>query len=131
VDAQTHFVKDITGVLEANAWRWVGKRPTLRLRPRVNQGLLYSIEFAVPEVEMKDTGPVTMQFYVGDHLLDTVTYKDPGQKKFEKAIPPEWMTPDNDVFLSAEIDKMWTSPDNGAHLGFILTSLGLGVAGAQ
>lgn len=123
-DAESHFVKDITGMVQSN-WRWAQKRPTIRLYPRTNTDVQYVIDFALPEVTFKDTGPVTMSFYVGDHLLERVRYTEPGQKKFEKAVPPEWIVPGQELQLSAEIDKMWTSKTDGEKLGFVLTSIGL------
>jgi hypothetical protein len=123
-DAPSHFVTDITPALAGN-WRWALKRPTVWLRPRSNQNVRYSIDFTLPGITFKDTGPVTMSFYVGDHLLEKIRYVEPGQKKYEKPVPPEWIVPGEPVNISAEIDKMWTSPTDGATFGFILTSIGL------
>lgn len=124
-DAPALFVKDINSGLEAGTWRWVGKRPTVRVRPRSIEGIHYVIEFTLPDVTMKDTGPVTLSFYYDDHLLDTITYKEPGQKKYDKAVPPYWIVSGKDALISAEIDKMWTNKEDGTQLGFILTSIGL------
>jgi len=122
-DAFTFIVQDIAG-LEGN-WRWTGKRPTVRLRPRAKEGLHYVIDFSLPDVTFKDTGPVTMSFFVGDHLLGSERYITSGAKHFEKPVPADWVTPAQDVLVSAEIDKVWVSKTDGATLGFILTSIGL------
>jgi hypothetical protein len=125
-DAEVHFVRDITGgPVSAAPWRWTGKKPTIRVHPSVNQGLEYVAEFGVPEVTFKDTGPVTLSFYIGEHLLDRVRYEEPGSKEFRKAVPAEWIAPGRELLLSAEIDKVWISKDDGATLGFLLSSLGL------
>jgi hypothetical protein len=122
-DAWTLFVQDIGG-LEGN-WRWTGKRPTVRLRPRAKEGLHYVLDFTLPDVTFKETGPVTMSFYVDDHLLGSERYPTAGAKHVDKPVPAEWITPAQDVLISAEIDKVWVSKDDGAKLGFILTSIGL------
>jgi hypothetical protein len=124
-DAESYFVRDITGGLEGGAWRWVGKRPTVRVRPRANEGVHYSIDFTLPEVTFKDTGPVTISFLIGDHLLESVRYATAGSKHFDKLVPAEWIAPGEDVLVAAEIDKLWVSKTDGATLGFVLISLGL------
>jgi len=123
-DANTRFVQDIFDNLQEN-WRWTGQRPTVRIVPRAKDNLKYVIDFALPEATFKDTGPVTLSFYVNDRLLDRVRYTAAGQFHFEKAVPSEWITPGNDTTLAAEIDKMWISKEDGARLGFILTRIGL------
>src|SRR5258708_7531993 len=124
-DAGSHFVKDITGGLEGGTWRWVGKRPTVRVMTRANEGVHYSIDFTLAEATFKDTGPVIMSFFFGDHLLERVPYAEFGHKHFDKLVPPEWIVPGENVLLSAEIDKVWVSKVDGATLGFLLTSIGL------
>ena len=125
-DAERHFVRDIAAALQGNTWRWTGKRPTIRLRLASNQKLTYSIDFAIAGSTFEQTGPVTLSFFVNDHLLDRVRYPTPGRRRFQKPVPAEWLEPDENVTLAAEIDKLWTPPPpGGTRLGFILVSLGL------
>ena len=125
-DAESHFVQDIGAELAGNTWRWAGKRPTIRLRAGSNEKLLYSIDFAVAESTFEKTGPVTLAFFVNDHLLDRVRYAAPGRQRVEKPVPAEWMEPNENVTLAAEIDKVWTPPQRGGKpSGFILVALGL------
>ena len=131
-DAEGHFVRDISAELEANTWRGTGQRPTIRLRPASNQGLVYSIDFAIAGSTFEQTGPVTLSFFVNDHLLDRVRYAAPGPQRFQKPVPPEWLEPDENTTLAAEIDKVWTPPQpGGARLGFILIALGLERRGSE
>src|SRR5437879_3567505 len=58
-DASAHFVQDISDKLEGN-WRWCQQRPTIRVRSRSNENLRYVIDFSLPEVTFRDTGPVTL-----------------------------------------------------------------------
>ncbi len=90
-DAETLFVQDISLSLEANTWRWTGKRPTVRMFPGTTQKLSYMVDFAIPGATFTQTGPVTVSFFVNDHLLDQVHYSAPGRQRFEKAVPAEWM----------------------------------------
>ena len=117
------FVQDI-GDLEGN-WRWTGKRPTLRLRPRAFEGVHYVIDFTLPEATFKETGPVTLSYYVGDRLLASERYTSAGARHFDKPVPSDWIVPQQDTLIAAEIDKMWVSKTDGAKLGFVLTAMGL------
>ena len=119
------LVRGIGRDIEGGAWRWTGQRPTVRLRPRTNYGVYYAIEFTLPEATFKDTGPVTISYFVGDHLLDRVLYARAGGWHFDKLVPEDWITPQRDVELAAEVDKVWTSKIDGAKLGFVLNAMGL------
>jgi hypothetical protein len=122
---ESHFVQDISLELVANSWRWTGKRPTIRVHPGSNQGLAYSIDFALAGIGLEHTGPVTLSLFVNHRLLDHVWYTTPGRRQYEKAVPAQWINPDEDVILAAEIDKVWAPAPGGKPLGFILHGLGL------
>ena len=131
-DAESHFVQDIDAALQGNTWRWTGKRPTIRLHLNSRQKLVYSMDFVIAESTFQQTGPVTLSLFVNDHLLDRVRYATPGPRRIEKPVPAEWLEPDQNATLAAEIDKVWTPPQpGGAHLGFILIALGLEQQGLE
>ncbi len=123
-DADAHIVSGMSNI-NAGSWRWTEKRPTLRLTIRSNENLTYFIDFAIAGTTFAQTGPVTVSFFVNDHLLDSVHYMAPGEQHFEKKIPAGWVEANKDVIVAAEIDKVWTPPEEGPHLGFILTRIGL------
>ncbi len=122
-DAEAYFVRDIGGL--AGTWRWTGKHPEVHLFLRTNRKLHYVIDFTIVEATFKDTGPVTISFFVNGHLLDKITYTAPGSQHFDKPVPEEWVEAGKDAIVGAEIDKPWFSPADGAALGFILTRIGL------
>ena len=123
-DAPKRFVQDISSYAEGS-WRWTERRPTVRLRLNSNEKLKYTIDFTIPDVTFKDTGPVTISFFVNDHMLDKIHYPNPGYQHFEKAVPAEWVKPNEETLVGAEIDKMWISKDDGTQFGFIITRIGL------
>jgi hypothetical protein len=123
-DAPAHFVQDIPGGLEGS-WRWTLQKPTVKVRVRSNDDVKFVIDFTLPDVTMKDTGPVTVTFSVNGHVLEAVRYAASGREHFEKPVPAEWIVPDQDALLAAEIDKLWVSKEDGVKLGFILTRIGL------
>ena len=123
-DAESHFVQDIASGLEGN-WRWVRKRPTVKLKMKVNENVKFTMDFSIAEATFKETGPVTLSFFVNDHFLDKASYTESGQKHFEKPVPAEWIEPGKDAVLAAEIDKVYIAKADQAQLGFILTRIGL------
>ena len=123
-DAPLHFVRDIYPDLNGS-WRWSLARPAVSIRVRTTQELKYKMDFALPEVTFKDTGPVTIAFLVNDHVLDRVHYNRFGEQHFEKEVPPEWLVLDEKAVVGAEIDKLWTSKVDGKKFGFIITRIGL------
>ncbi len=121
-NASKHFVKDI--VDGPDTWRWTGKHPTLRELLLTTDGLKFSADFSLWDEAMKQTGPVTIAFFIGDRLLDRVRYDTPGAKHFEKPVPPDWLQTATETLISAEIDKLYVGQQDGAKFGFILTRMG-------
>jgi hypothetical protein len=123
-DAPLHFVQDIGATLEGSTWRWTKKRPTLKVLLVKTKDLKYVVDFTLPDVTFQQTGPVTISFFLGDRLLDKIRYTKPGYQHYEKPVDPAWLQTASETVLSAEIDKMYKDPHDGAVLGFILTRIG-------
>ena len=125
-DAETdaYIVQDIPKG-SADAWRWTGKRPTVRMFIGDPSGRKLVVDYSIAEATLKDTGPVKLTFFVNDQPLATVAEKQNGVKHFEKPIPAEMLKASADNIFAIEIDKVWTAKDDGAQLGFILASVGL------
>lgn len=123
-DAAGHFVRDISPALESETWRWTGKRPTVKILITQTTGLKYVIDFALAGMTLKQTGPVTVSFFVDDKLLDKVRYDTEGNKHFEKAVDPGWLQTGNETEISAELDKVFVAPGDKTVLGLILTRIG-------
>ena len=123
VDARDYFVADIFDPLAAN-WRFTGQRPAIRLTPPPRGQRKYRIEFVIPEVFFKVTGPVALTFLVNERLLDRRRYAAAGAYVFEKDVPPEWIS-GGEVRLGAEIDKTFSSKADSRAYGFLLIAIGL------
>lgn len=119
------IVADIARGAQGAPWRWTGPRPTVKIAVKSTSKLRYHMELALPEVTFKDTGPVTISYFVNDQLLDKVRYDSSGQKVFDKPVPSALLKPMSDNLLAAEIDKPWLSKSDGQKLGFILSRIGL------
>lgn len=120
--AARFFVRDIN--TELAVWRWTGAEPELRftLDSIQNRKLVYY--FVINETTFKDTGPLTISFFVNKHLLGRERYDAPGEKTFEKAVPAEWLKAGEESHVIAHIENPWHAPD-GLVLGILLQRAGL------
>ncbi|HLH39186.1 MAG TPA: hypothetical protein VKX39_08570 [Bryobacteraceae bacterium] len=123
-DADAHIVRDIIPGSDLS-WRWTFQRPAVKERIGSSRDLTYVADFTLPRATFSATGPVTIAFTVNGQLLERVRYDSPGAHHFEKSVPPAWIEPHRDAIIAAEIDKVWISKTDGAHLGFIVSRLGL------
>ena len=87
-EAPSYFVKDISPSLEGNTWRWTGKRPTVKVLLPKTTGLKYVADFVIHAIVLKQTGPITVSFFIGDRLLGRVRYTTEGPRHFKsRSIP--------------------------------------------
>lgn len=122
--SDAHIVRDVSPAAEGSAWRWTFRRPELRfwLEQTARQKLV--VDFSIAADTFKETGPVTMTFFVNGQPLGQRRCPKPGPYRFEKAVPAAWLRTDDFTLVAAEADKLWTSPADGARLGFILSRIG-------
>jgi len=123
-DADLHFVKDIEPGSAGDVWRWTGPEPTVKVLAVTTDKLKLSCDFALWDTAFHLTGPVEISFLLNDHLLEKVRYTSPGNKHFEKPIPPAWLKTDVESTVSASIDKPYIAPQDGKKFGFILVRIG-------
>jgi hypothetical protein len=110
---------------ERGQWRWAGKRPTVRLYVTGTAGLSFVADLSIADATFKDTGPVTLTYFVNGAPLTSTRFDRPGRQAIQHPIPPALLKPNGDNELAIEIDKVWIAPEDKAPLGFILASVGL------
>ena len=106
---------------ESSAWRWTKADPELsfELDAVDRQTLVY--EFVIHDRTFRDTGPLAMTFYVNERQLAREVYESPGDKRFEKAVPAEWLRSNTRVRVS--IENPWRTED-GEVLGILFRRAG-------
>ena len=118
-----YIVADVVPAPPTAVWRWTLRNPTFRFRMKQIENLRFHADFTVQPTALKSTGPVTITWVINDHLLAKETHSTEGFKKIEKAVPAEWLKSDVENIVSAEIDKLYTTPE-GEKFGFIISNLG-------
>jgi hypothetical protein len=121
--APDHFLKDVNLSLEGGSWRWTGQAPTLRFVLKSTHNLRLVMDFSISGETMKQTGPVTITYWVNGKVLDKVHYDKPGEQHFEKAVPEEWLYKGDNI-VTAELDKVYIAEADGVKLGFPLVRIG-------
>lgn len=120
--ANDYIVRDIGR--DPGTYRWAFLHPELRFRVPQSKALLFTAEFAVPEVTFKVTGPISVSYAVEGKALGTIRCDHPGKYQVRKAVPPTWVQANQYVHVSFTADRRWVSPDDGAELSFLLFSAG-------
>ena len=122
-DAPAHFVRDVSERLESGLWRWTGQRPLIRfVLPRGVKRLKFVMDFTITDDVLKQTGPLTVTYFINTHQIDQVTYTTSGERHYEKAVDPKWLAEVDNV-ASAELSKVFVGED-GVKLGLALIRIG-------
>ena len=117
-----YLVNDISP--ERGFRRWAFTRPELRFHLNDVRHLIFTAEFAIPEVTYKVTGPVTVSYAVNGRTLGAIRCDHAGDFRLEKPVPDGLVEPGKFVRVTFEANPRWISPDDGAQLSFLLRSAG-------
>jgi hypothetical protein len=120
--ADDYLVRDISP--ERGFRRWAFTHPELRFRLQDVSHLIFTAEFAIPEVTYRVTGPVTVSYAVNGRTLGTLRCDHAGDFRLEKPVPAGLIVPGKFVRVTFEANPRWVSPEDGAQLSFLLRSAG-------
>jgi hypothetical protein len=120
--ANDYIVRDIA--LGNESWRWTYAEPTLKFTLTTAEDQHFLYDFVVAGATLKDTGPVTLSIYINGRLLTRVRCKEGREYHVDKVVPAEWLSGSNAVLVRAVVDKLWTAPQDGARLGYLLLRAG-------
>jgi len=119
------IIKDVMARAKDVPWRWTNQNPQLRVWVSDTANRKLHAEFAVADATFKETGPIQVTWTVNDKPVETVTYDSPGNKTFDKPVPPAMLKANAENTVGAQIDKVWVSKTDGVKLGLILSQIGL------
>jgi hypothetical protein len=103
---------------------WTSERPELRFALDQTADLKLEMNLAVPVVTLRDTGPITITFFVNGKQLGKLYCPEPGTFHYEAPVPEGWLHVGADNRVAASVDKYWVASLDGQRLGFILTDVG-------
>jgi len=120
-DAGDYIVRDIqTGDNQV----WTFDHPELKFPLEPRPGLYFRMIFWIHFRTLHDTGPVTLVVKVNGHELGRVRCEHDGKYVFDQPVPMDWLRSGEPVRVLAEASPLWTSPDGGAHLGYLMEEAG-------
>ena len=120
--APDYIVKDISG--EPGLRRWAFTHPELRFRVQEVRHLIFTAEFAIPDVTYKVTGPVNVTYAIDGRTLGTLLCDHPGDFQLKVPVPDGLLEPDKFVHVTFDANPRWISPEDGAQLSFLLRYAG-------
>jgi hypothetical protein len=86
--------------------------------------LIFTAEFAIPEVTYKVTGPVTVSCAVNGRTIGSLRCAHAGDFRLEEPVPEGLVEADKPTRVTFEAHPRWISPEDGAQLSFLLRSAG-------
>jgi hypothetical protein len=122
-DAKLHILRDV-GDDTGSGTRWTGQKPTLQFYLREVKNLKVVMDFALADVILKSTGPLTVTYFVNGRQIEKTTYTKGGQVTVEKDVRADWLVKGGVNVLSAELDKIYVAPEDQARLGLLLVRAG-------
>lgn len=121
--AEEHFIRDIRP-LEAGYYRWTGQKPTLHFLLSSTKDLKFKADFSISSETFQQTGPFHIEYHVNGRLLERVLYDSPGEKRYEKAVPSDWLVKGGDTVVAIELEKVYIAESDKAQLGVTLVRVG-------
>ncbi len=121
-DADEYIVRDISpGPAQG---RWTLDHPEMKIPVEPRPGLRFEMSFSIHAMPFRDTGPVTVAVKINGHPLGSIYCDHVGDYRFTHSVPPEWVHSGEAAHVLAESSPLWTAPDDGAHLGFLIEEAG-------
>jgi len=121
-NAAAYIVRDI--LPGEGAWRWTGPKPELQFFLERTVNVRFVLEYAVHEDNLRVTGPVTLSVNINGHPFRSLRHETGGRQHFEQPVPASMLRANDKNIVAIEVDKPWTSPEDGARLGFIFSGAG-------
>lgn len=121
--AEEHFIRDVRP-LEAGYYRWTGQKPTLQFVLSSTRDLKFKADFSISSETFRQTGPFHIEYYVNGRLLEKVLYDSPGEKRYEKPVPAEWLVKGGDTVVAIELEKVYVAEADKVQLGVTLVRAG-------
>jgi hypothetical protein len=117
------------GGVEANEWRWTERRFSVALRrpgSAETAGARLTMRLFIPENQIRDLGPLTLNAYINGDRLGDEKYTTPGEAVYAREVPARDLTPELTVVTFAFDKARAPSEKDARELGAIARSVSLG-----
>jgi len=118
--ARQYLVKGVQVGPPNLAGYWTLDQPEFRFRLSTTEHHLFMERFFRPMECVKRDGPLRVDFYVNDHLLDQAVFAHDGDTLYQHEVPVKWLKPDGFTTVRMSIHNPFVAPGDGARLGVVL-----------
>jgi hypothetical protein len=101
---------------------WTLDQPEFRFRVASAQHHWFMERFFRPLNCLQRDGPLRVDFYVNDHLMDQAVFPKDGDTLYQHDVPAKWIKTDGFTTVRMEIHNPYVAPGDGAKLGVVLLS---------
>jgi hypothetical protein len=125
-DAYKYFIDDIIMCQPKSVSCWTLDAPELKFWLSSNQDRFFSAQFNLSKDTFQQTGPLVIDYFINDRLLERVRYFEAGDHTYRHAVPGGWLRTDEYTVVKMQIRNPYIAPADGAKLGVLLVSAGFG-----
>ncbi|HTA69491.1 MAG TPA: hypothetical protein VK776_14470 [Bryobacteraceae bacterium] len=125
-DAYQYFVDDIIMCPPKSVNCWTLDAPELKFWLSSTRDRIFSAQFNVAKDTFQQTGPLVIDYFVNNRLLERVRYTEDGDHTYRHAVPADWLRTDDYTIVKMQVRNPYIAPADGAKLGVLLVSAGFG-----
>jgi hypothetical protein len=125
-DAYKHFVDEVIMCQPKSVFCWTLDAPELKFWLSSIDDRFFTAHFKISKDTFQQTGPLTIDYFINDHPLDSVRYAEDGDQIYRHAVPAGWLRTDDYTVVKMHIRNPYIAPADGAKLGVLLVSAGFG-----
>jgi hypothetical protein len=125
-DAYKYFVDDIIMCQPKSVSCWTLDAPQMKFWLSSTKDRFLTMSFSVAKATFQQTGPLVIDYFVNDHLLEHARYATDGDYTYRHAVPARWLRTDDYTIVKMLVRNPYIAPTDGAKLGVLLVSAGFG-----
>jgi hypothetical protein len=118
--AAQYLVKGVLVGLPDQPSYWTLDQPEFRFHLSSTGHHRFMERFYLPPETVKQTGPLHVDFYVNDHLLDQAVFPKEGDILYQHDVPASWLSTDGFTNVRMYVHNPYVAPADGARLGVLL-----------
>ncbi len=123
-DAYKYFVKDVIMCGPKSDVCWTLDAPELKFWLASTRDRVFTAHFTLSKDTLQQTGPLTIDYFINDRLLDTAHYVAEGDHVYRHPVPAGWLTITDYTLVRMQVRNPYIAPLDGARLGVLLISAG-------
>jgi hypothetical protein len=124
--AYKYFVDDVIMCPPKSVSCWTLDAPELKFWLSSNQDRVFTAKFKLSSDTLKQTGPLTIDYFINDRFLERVRYAEEGDHTYQRAVPAGWLRTGDYTIVKMQVRNPYVSPTDGVKLGVLLVSAGFG-----